>query len=166
MATTPREPSHVQAIQTYPNPTRPLLGKLCPGCASVLHQGGRQRCPAYNITCHHCKKIDHFARVCRGRRPPSLPSDPPQNPPIPALPGARVVFMATTKLPPPLSFEPAPTIRVHMSSLNGQAMVQALPDREIQVPSRSLWNLFHLRALQPQDGRSLCWTHGLPLHCR
>ena len=37
-------------------------------------------------------------------------------------------LMASTKLRPPLTFEPAPTIKVHMSSLNGKATVEALPD--------------------------------------
>ena len=94
------------------------------------HQGGRQQCPAYNVTCRQCKKIGHFTRVCRGWRPPPPFSNPPQNPPT--LPGARVVsttpHVAIAKLLPPLSFEPAPTIGVHMSSLNGQATIQALPD--------------------------------------
>ena len=148
MATTPREPLHVQAIQRHPNPTRLPITKSCPGCGAGLHQGGRQQCPAYNITCHHCKKVGHLARVCRGRRIP-LSSDPPQNPPSPLLPGARVVsttpFMATAKLFPPLKFESAPTINVHMSSLNGQATVQALPDSgaDICVAGTALLQQLH-----------------------
>ncbi len=128
IASTPRGPVNVQALQRQPNPSRPPLGRYCPDCGSGLHEGGRQRCPAYNATCHLCKKTGHFGRVCRGRRPPP----PPNQTQYPPTLGARTVsatsLMASTKLHPPLTFEPAPTIRVHMSSLNGQAAVQALPD--------------------------------------
>ena len=41
-----------------------------PGCGFDLHPGGRQSCPAYKQVCNQCKKVGHFARVCRsGRRP-------------------------------------------------------------------------------------------------
>ena len=66
---TPHEPAHIQTLRRQPNLTRPPLGRSCPGCGFGLHDGGRQRCPAYNATCRQCKKIGHFARVCRGPRP-------------------------------------------------------------------------------------------------
>ena len=37
-------------------------------------------------------------------------------------------LMASTKLSPSSTPEPAPTVEIHMSSLNGQAMVETLPD--------------------------------------
>lgn len=33
------------------------------GCGSKPHIGGQTHCPAYKQVCHHCNKIDHFARV-------------------------------------------------------------------------------------------------------
>ena len=60
IANTSREPANVQALRRQPNLTRPPLGRSCPGCGSGLHDGGRQSCPAYNITCHLCKKVGHF----------------------------------------------------------------------------------------------------------
>ena len=75
---TPREPAEVYAIRRPNLPTK--SAKSCPGCGSGLHEGGRQQCPAYYITCHTCKKVGHFARVCRGRKSslstPSVPSPP------------------------------------------------------------------------------------------
>ena len=135
IANTSREPANVQTLRRQPNLTRPPLGRSCPGCGSGLHDGGRQSCPAYNITCHLCKKVGHFGRVCRGRRPQPLTPKQPYHPttlPTPTAPGARTVsatpLMASTKLNPPSTFEPAPMISVHMSSLNGHAALQVLPD--------------------------------------
>ena len=84
MAYTPHDTLCIQVIQRQTNPLRPLPGKLCPGCGSGLHQDGRQQCPAYNDTCHHCQKIGHFARACRRRRLPL--TDAPQNPSPPLTP--------------------------------------------------------------------------------
>ena len=73
------------AIQTVrkPLPTaqqRPPTG-TCPGCGSPHHQGGRQRCPAFNVTCRSCNKLGHFARVCRSRRQQQAsPTTHPQAP--------------------------------------------------------------------------------------
>ena len=100
---------------------------------------------------HHIPPLQESRPPREGmpRRRIPLSSDPPQNPPSPILPGARVVsttlFMATAKLFPPLKFESAPTINVHMSSLNGQATVQALPDSgaDICVAGTALLQQLH-----------------------
>ena len=39
----------------------------CPGCGSFSH-GSKNRsvaCPAWGQTCHNCKRVNHFASVCR-----------------------------------------------------------------------------------------------------
>ena len=51
--------------------------------------------------------------------------------------------------PPSLSYEPAPTIRVHMSSLNGQAMVQALPDSGADICVAKLQTTIDHKSLRP-----------------
>ena len=109
---TPREPVEVCALHRPNLPSRPA--KLCPGCGSGWHKGGRQQCPAFHITCHTCKKVGHFSRVCRGRQSPS------STPPKPNSPATRAVstlpLMASTKLSPSSTPEPPPTVELHMSS--------------------------------------------------
>ena len=40
----------------------------CPGCGANRHKGGRAQCPACDQKCASCRKIGHFARVCRSKR--------------------------------------------------------------------------------------------------
>ena len=93
--------------------------------------------------------MGHFGRVCRGRRLPPPPPTHPQNPPTVTPLGTRAIsatpLMASTKLRPPLTFEPAPTISIHMLSLNGKATVEALPDSgaDICVAGTALLQQLH-----------------------
>ena len=43
-------------------PQRP---KQCKGCGQPSHTKGRPSCPAWQKTCNKCKKLNHFASVCR-----------------------------------------------------------------------------------------------------
>ena len=100
---------------------------VCPGCGGGFHQGGRKQCPAYNLTCHTCKRVGHLAKVCRGRKQP-----------LPAQPHPSTMAVQTTPHQDPQinasqadngnNIEPAPTINVHISSLNGDTEIPALPD--------------------------------------
>ena len=54
--------SLIQAVQRA-SPRNPP--STCQGCGAGHHQGGRQNCPAYHVTCHNCNKPGHFAKVCR-----------------------------------------------------------------------------------------------------
>ena len=36
---------------------------------SYPHEGSRENCPAYNVTCHHCGTVGHYVRLCRKREP-------------------------------------------------------------------------------------------------
>ena len=140
----------VQAIRKSETP-RSSPNKICPGCGSAPHSGGRQQCPATNRTCNFCKKIGHFARVCHARRnaprpPPysarSLHNESPVDPEDPSLElnGVEINTSSTANR----NHEPAPMIEVHVSSLNGQADLDVLPDSgaDISVAGPSL--LHHL----------------------
>jgi len=120
------------AIQTVrkPLPTaqqHPPTGTW-PGCGSPHHKGGRQRCPAFNVTCRSCNKLGHFARVCRSRRKQQAsltthPQAPTTNIVHAGPPVYPQAYLTSTQ-----QIEPAPTITAHMSALNGEAVVMALPD--------------------------------------
>ena len=105
----------------------------CPGCGSGYHQGGRKRCPAYNLTCHLCKRVGHFARVCRAK--PAQPGPPDKTPQQQTPTRSIQALTATTNEPPQINIAKlgdatghAPTINVHISSLNGAAEVEILLD--------------------------------------
>ena len=51
---------------------------LCPGCGAKPHPAGRTQCPAYYVSCHNCKKVGHFARVCRSKPVQPTEVKPPQ----------------------------------------------------------------------------------------
>ena len=128
---------HVQATRhsrrspaTLPS-TRPQADKVCPGCGSAPHPGGRQHCPAYTLTCHFCKKPGHMMRVCKLRKGHQQP-----------LRAAMITYTVTsddympeinTSVGSHTSVQPAPRIRVHLSALNGQATMQVLPDSGADV---------------------------------
>lgn len=126
----------------------------CLGCGSRQHLGGRQQCPAANLTCHFCHKIGHLAKVCRGRANPTRP--PPyaaralyvESPPEEYEPEVNASSVYSKGFEPRINasrvcrkgFEPAPRIDVNISCLNGQASVSVLPDSgaDISVAGMSL----------------------------
>ena len=126
-------PANVQALhkQTLPPPHL----KTCQGCGSSIHPGGRQQCPAVNRRCNFCKKVGHIAKVCRAKRNTSRP------PSYAALALQVEQSAEPEELHPEVNtssvsgmgFEPAPTIMVSISSLNGQATVEVLPDSGADV---------------------------------
>ena len=159
-------PSNHAAIQAIRNPLptytqqRPQSA-TCPGCGSTHHQGGRQQCPAFHLTCRNCNKIGHFARVCRSRRKQQpTPATRQQAPPTGQQhqPTTNIVYTGLqpypqTHLASAQQVEPAPTITVHMSALNGEATVTALPDSgaDISIAGPSLLHQLneHLHNLIP-----------------
>lgn len=42
-------------------------GKTCYRCGSSTHVANYPKCPAKSVTCRHCNKPGHFARVRRSR---------------------------------------------------------------------------------------------------
>lgn len=93
---------------------------------------GHKACPAFKVTCHHCNKVGHFAKVCKSRQTPVPIPPPAKNAHEPRSNLIRIekVSPSSTESPWILSnvTDPAPTINVHISALNGSATVTALPD--------------------------------------
>ena len=105
----------------------------CPGCGHKPHIGGRARCFAYDQVCLHCNKIGNFARVCRAKQAQSaFRQSQGQHP----LPSPSTKFLQTEDAHPSqlstirqvAATEPAPTVNVHILSVNGSCETQALPD--------------------------------------
>ena len=121
---------HVVGKRQPENPTdRPQ--RPCAGCGYPPHPGGRQNCPAFGLVCRKCRGIGHFGRVCQGGRK-SLRGAP--RPPPYVSPCAQVVqvdqpvdqhFPRVNASAVADIFEPAPTILIGMSALNGSC---TLPD--------------------------------------
>ena len=125
---TPLGDTLVQTVQkTSQNISQRPPSTTCPGCGSGHHPGGRQNCPAYHAACRNCNKNGHFARVCRSRRRQHLgtPNSPSATPSTSAVSLEPHVFSTM--------IEPAPTIEIQMSSLNGHASVSALPDSGAEI---------------------------------
>jgi len=80
----PPPPSSSSSRQPYNGNTRPSSsGQTCRNCGGPYpHAGGRESCPAFGKSCSFCSKLNHFAKVCRGRqaahRPPSTRVPPKQ----------------------------------------------------------------------------------------
>ena len=69
---TQTDPSIRTIGRTRPHQASPQAtpAPVCPGSGGSFHQGGRKQCPAYNLTCHTCKRLGHLAKVCRGWKQP------------------------------------------------------------------------------------------------
>ena len=141
-------PYHVNRAQARNPPTR----RSCPGCGGNFHPSGRKQCPAYNITCHNCKQIGHLAKVCRSR-PPVAPSLAPKST-QPSTNALLVPDLMATKLAPTGisesdgEIEHAPTIKVHIASLNGMALLDLLPDSGADISVAGIGTLSRLNELQ------------------
>ena len=118
------------------------LSRICQGCGSSPHPGGRQQSPATNRKCNFCKKVGHIAKVCRAKkgvlRPLALQVDPLDET-IESFPEVNTSSVHG------VSFEPAPTIMVSLTSLNGAATVEVLPDSgaDVCVAGVSLLSQLH-----------------------
>ena len=95
--------SRIRKPQKPPSPDPPETPPpSCPGCGRSPHLGGRRHCPAYNLTCHHCQKLGHLAKVCRKRQLEPQPQARAISLRMPSIPTPSVKNVTVT--------EPATTI--------------------------------------------------------
>ena len=120
----------------------PTTPHTCPGCDTNLHQGGQRQCPAFNQTCHLCQKIGHFAKVCRGMQA----SQPTPKPTAQPQASTKAVYIKSSKergsprihmsnIRNATAIDPAPTITVHIFSLNESADMEILPNSGADILS-------------------------------
>ena len=131
-------------------PTRGESGP-CRGCGQAEHPEGRRKsCPAFTSVCSSCGKTGHYHAVCHQR--PKAPSGPSKKPPPQtnslSLTGPRQVGAPRVRHPGMMSLnhaDPAPTLTVHIKALNGQAMVEALPDSGANICAAGVDFLAHIK---------------------
>ena len=120
--------------------------KSCMGCGFPQHPGGRQQCPAYSRICHFSGKPGHLAKVCKSwlasnSYPHSarfvhieaLEEDPYPHSAMSVHVEPLTHQVNTSSAVGGAGFDPAPSIDVAMSSLNGQAAVRVLLDSGADV---------------------------------
>ena len=110
--------------------SRPPLSSTstCAGCGGSYHDKGRKKCPAYNLVCHNRGKTGHFRRVCRQKPASTRPqhgASPQTNTLTTILSDLPLVQLSNLGKG---SITPAPTVRMHVTTRNGQADVSILPD--------------------------------------
>ena len=124
----------VQAVRQGTLP-RPSLSKpqgnqsLCQGCGASPHPGERHQCPAFSMTCHFYvyRKPGHLMKVRRGRPQSAMAVQA-------VVPEVEMPEVNSSSTPCQRNMiESAPTVKVHVSSLNGHAVVSVLPDSGADV---------------------------------
>ena len=105
---------HVGKVEKSPGPTdtRPSP-QSCQFCGGPPH--ARHSCPANGRKCNKCGVLGHFAKVCRSEK--ASDGDRPYR----RRAVASIIAAAS-------HIDPAPKVIVSASSLNGKALVHALPD--------------------------------------
>ena len=114
---------------------QPPFKTTCTGCGSQTHDGGRKNCPAYGQPCHNCGKVGHFSRICRQR--PSTARGKQKT----TASGSRVNTLSTNTGLPSVQLSrvtkspitPAPTVKMLVTTCNGQAHLEILPDSGADV---------------------------------
>lgn len=92
----------------------------CPGCGAKQHPGGRRLWPAFKQVCFVCQKTGHFAKVCRSRQEQLIP---PRTLKERGAPRVRTSLVRVAAIS-----NPAPSVTVQITSLNGSTAIEALPD--------------------------------------
>ena len=118
-----------QPFKTYPQRKVLLPKVLCPNCRAKPHPTGHTQCPAYRVSCHNCKKVSHFVRVCRSKPVQPTEVKPPQ-PSTSTLQFDNSFSQESglSKIHYVTSTDPAPKLEVKLIILNGAITTAVLPD--------------------------------------
>ena len=119
----------VAALKTHPQKKTFTPQPLFPGCGAQPHSAGRTQCPAYRVSCHNCKKLGHFSRVCH-----SKPIQPhPLRPYTSTLQSTQSDSYCSeqadlSNIYHVTSTDPAPKLKIDITTLNGATTTAVLPD--------------------------------------
>ena len=144
--------AQIRAVRKQVELTQNRPQKTCVGCGSAPHPGGRQNCPAFGRICRKCQIVGHLARVCMGGRKPTQGNSrpPPYKPQNPGMMAVQIDQETDGRSPEVNAsavtgtFEPAPTIEVQMTALNGSSTMSVLPDSGADISVAGLAMLHSL----------------------
>ncbi len=125
-----------------PASTQPL--GTCNGCGKAVHlEGRRKACPAYRAVCSNCGKLGHYSTVCRQKPSNQFTSGFRKAPRALSIQseGPQQTEENNAHHPGMMSLNhsvPAPTLPVHIQGLNGEAVVEVLPDSGADISAAGI----------------------------
>ena len=104
----------------------------------VISPESDTQCPAYHVSCHNCKKLGHFSRVCH-----SKPIQP--HPPRPYTSTLQSTQSDSSwsgqaglsNIHHVTSTDPAPKLKIDITTLNGAITTAVLPDSGADISAAS-----------------------------
>ena len=126
----------VAALKTHPQKKKFTSQPLCPGCGAQPHPAGCSQCPAYHVSCHNCKKLGNFSRVCH--------SKPIQPHPLRLSTSTLQSIQSDNSLSKQAglsnihhvtSTDPAPKLKIDITYLNDATTKAVLPDSGADILS-------------------------------
>ena len=119
----------VAALKTHPQKKTYTPQPLCPDCGAQPHPAGRTQCPAYRVSCHNCKKLGYFSRVCSSKPIQPHPLRPYTSTLQSTQPDSSLSEQAgLSNIHHVTSTDPAPKLKIDITTLNGATTTAVLPD--------------------------------------
>ena len=139
----------------------------CRGCGQAEHPEGRcASCPAFKSVCDYCGRVGHYSSVCL-QKPEHVNPQKRQHPQAGylRLSGPQAVGTPRNHASTINDVEQAPTLKVHVQSLNGQETVEVLPDSfswvKKSMPAELISAPERFLNISPSDVKP-CAVHCLP----